>query len=170
MPVTYDILDECTKVRGEIGEIIASGYLKKLGFIVRKPRLIFNLLNRAGAPLGYEAKFLIRYQKTMDFFAVYPRDDPLVLEREAICEVFNSTGLNKYLVQSKSKGFVVEVKTGVNRCKSRPSRKQKRMFRLGRKLGFGVIIAHVTLKENYRVEIMLKNEEGEEWFANNSSC
>jgi hypothetical protein len=32
MTVLCDILDESTKVKGEIGELIVSGYLKKKGF------------------------------------------------------------------------------------------------------------------------------------------
>jgi hypothetical protein len=100
------------------------------------------------------------------FFAVYPRDDELILDRAAFCEVFNGTGLNRYMTETKSKGFVVEVKTGFKGCKSRPSKKQEQMFRLGRKLEFGVIIAEVGLKENYVAEIVLKNEIGNEFNEN----
>lgn len=166
MAFQFDILNECTKLKGEIGELVVSSHLKKKGFIVRKPRSILALLERVGVPFSYEVEFLQNHYKTMDFFAVYPRDDELVLDRSAICEVFNGTGLNRYMTESKSKGFIVEVKTGFNGCKSRPSKKQKQMFRLGRKLEFGVIIAEVDLKENYVAEIVLKDEIGNEYTEN----
>jgi hypothetical protein len=118
------------------------------------------LLERAGVAQGYEFDFVSRFYKTMDFLAVYPREDSLVIDREAICEVFRSGGLKKYTHTSKSLGFVVEVKTGLNGCNSRPSKKQKNMFRIGRKLGFGIIIAEVALRENYIAEITFKDEDG----------
>jgi hypothetical protein len=35
--VEYNILDEGTHVKGEIGEVIAADYLRKMGFIVKRP-------------------------------------------------------------------------------------------------------------------------------------
>ncbi len=164
MAVVYEILNGPSKLMGEFGELVASSYLKKLGFIVRKPHSILDLLYRVNVPRSYEVGFLRRYSKTMDFFAVLPRSDPLVLDREAICEVFRATGLHRFGERGESRGYVVEVKTGADRCTSRPSRKQIRMFRVADRLGFGVIVADVSLKENYVAEIVFRNEAGEELF------
>ncbi len=162
MAIFFDILRECTKVKGEIGELVVSRCLKKMGFIVRKPRPVLRLLERAGVERGYEFEFLKHHQKTMDFFAVYPRDDPLVLEKEAICEVFKGAGLNRYMAGPRSEAWVVEVKTGFNGVRSRPSTRQKQMFHLARKMGFGVIIGNVALKENYVATVSFEDEKGNE--------
>ncbi|MFQ5815492.1 MAG: hypothetical protein ACE5G7_03235 [Candidatus Hydrothermarchaeaceae archaeon] len=154
MAVTYDILKGNSQVKGRIGEVIASHHLREMGLIVDRPSRILSLLKRAGVPDNYEVQFLRRYKKTMDYFAVLPRDDPLVLRRQAICEVFAKGGLDKYTSQGEGKGYVVEVKTS-QKGNSRASKRQERMFHTAGKLGFGGILAKVTFKENYTVEIRL---------------
>mgnify|MGYP004211014849 CR=1 FL=1 len=84
MAATYNILTGNSQVKGRIGEVIASHYLRKQGFIVNRPSRILKLLGRAGVPNNYEVQFLRHYKKTMDYFAVYPRDDPLLIRREAV--------------------------------------------------------------------------------------
>jgi hypothetical protein len=156
----YNILTENSQVKGRIGEVIASHYLRKQGFIVNRPSRILRQLGRAGVPNNYEVQFLRRYRKTMDYFAVYPRDDPLLIRREAVCEVFAQGGLDRYSTPLKSKGYVVEVKTNHNAKHPSVSKRQKRMFSHARKLGFKVILIIVTFRENYTAEITLLEEEG----------
>jgi hypothetical protein len=154
--VEYNILDESTHVKGEIGEVIAANYLRKIGFIVKRPWRIISLLERVGVPNNYEVQFLRRYKKTMDFFAVYPCSDSLLIPREAVCDVFAKGGLNRYNSKLKSVGYVVEVKTNLNGSPHHASKKQAGMFRLARKLGFGVLLVHVTLNEDFTAGITLK--------------
>jgi hypothetical protein len=155
----YNLLEESTKVKGEIGEIIAANYLRKSGFIVHRPWRILSLLERVGVPNNYEVRFLKRYRKTMDFFAVFPCPDEYLIPREAICEVFANGGLDKYDgVCSKSQGFVVEVKTHLNGSSHLASKKQKLMFQTAKKLGFEFLLMQVNLQNDFSAEITVKNE------------
>jgi hypothetical protein len=165
MAVAYNILTGNSQVKGRIGEVIAAYYLRKQGFIVDRPSRILKLLGRAGVPNNYEVRFLRRYKKTMDYFAVYPRDDPLLVRKEAICEVFAKGGLERYTAKPRSYGYVVEVKTNHNGKHPSVSKRQKRMFRIARKLRFKVILIIVTFRENYTAEIILLDAEGNEFIS-----
>ncbi len=158
--VKYNILEESTKVKGEIGEVIAANYLRKSGFIVHRPWRILSLLERIGVPNNYEVRFLKRYRKTMDFFAVFPGTDEYLIPREAICEVFANGGLDKYDgSRLKSQGFVVEVKTNLNGNSHLASKKQRRMFQIAEKLGFEFLLMQVNLQKDFIAEIIVKNEK-----------
>ena len=159
MAATYNILTGNSQVKGRIGEVIASHYLRKQGFIVNRPSRILKLLGRAGVPNNYEVQFLRHHKKTMDYFAVYPRDDPLLIRKAAVCEVFAKGGLDKYSKHPRSNGYVVEVKTNLNR-RLRVSECQARMFRFARKIGFGVILGLVIFRKSYTAEITLLDEKG----------
>lgn len=101
-------------------------------------------------------QFLRRYRKTMDYFAVYPNDEPLTVPKQAVCEIFANGGLDKYDAQTKSRGFIVEVKTKNNGNEARVLKRQIKMFRLAKEIGFKVLLIGVILKKNYRVEITVK--------------
>jgi|TARA_B100000315_G_scaffold258182_1_gene309429 hypothetical protein len=159
MATEYNILTGNSQVKGKIGEILAAHYLSEQGFIINKPYRVLKILENAKVPNNYEVQFLNQYQKTMDYFAVYPRVDPLLIRREAICETFTQGGLNKYTSANSSKGYVVEVKTCVNK-KHGITKRQLKMFHLAEKLGFGGMLIFVKLKENYSTEIViLKDRE-----------
>ena len=142
---------------GRIGEEVACCHLRSLGFIVARPWKVLGVLEKAGVPENYEVEFLRRYQKTMDYFTVKPRNDPLLQGREAVCEVFQGGGLNRYMPASDDacRGYVTEVKTGSRggNVKCRTSRKQRRMFREAEKMGFGVMLVEVVLRKNLIAEV-----------------
>lgn len=143
---------------GRIGEEVACYYLRSIGFIVARPWRVLGVLEKAGVPENYEISFLRRYQKTMDYFAVQPRADPLLQNREAVCEVFRVGGLNRFISQGeRSTGYVVEVKTGLREAvKPRASRRQRRMFREAERLGFGVLLVEVGLQRNLTAEVRVR--------------
>jgi hypothetical protein len=156
--VKYNIIEENTKVKGEIGEVIAASYLRKSGFIVHRPWRILGLLERVGVPNNYEVRFLKRYRKTMDFFAIFPGPDDYLIPRQVICDVFSKGGLDKYDgTQSKSQGFVVEVKSNLNGNSNFASKKQKLMFQTAKKLGFEFLLMQVNLQNDFTAEITVKN-------------
>lgn len=142
---------------GRIGETVASYHLRSHGFIVARPWKVLGVLEKAGVPANYEVEFLRRYQKTMDYFAIKPRDDPLLQSREAVCEVFRVGGLNRYMPvpNEPSRGYVVEVKTGMKNGNKRSgaSKRQQRMFREAERLGFGVMLIGVALRRNLTAEV-----------------
>jgi len=144
---------------GRIGEEVASYHLRSLGFIVARPWKVLGVVEKAGLPENYEIRFLRRYQKTMDYFAVRPREDPLLQRREAVCEVFRGGGLDRYIssLPEPSRGYVVEVKTGVKNWKNKPraSKRQQRMFREAEKLGFGAMLIGVVLMEGLTAEVKI---------------
>ncbi len=145
---------------GRIGEEVASYHLRSLGFIVARPWKVLGVLEKAGVPDNYEVEFLRRYQKTMDYFAVKPRNDPLLQAREAMCEVFRGGGLDRYMPASGDpcRGYVTEVKTGVKnggRNKG-ASKRQRRMFREAEKLGFGAMLVSVVLDRDLTAQVEIR--------------
>jgi hypothetical protein len=147
---------------GRIGEEVASYHLRSLGFIVARPWRVLRVLERAGVPDNYEVEFLRRYQQTMDYFAIKPRDDPLLQPREAMCEIFRGGGLDRYMSvhasSEASRGYVTEVKTWVTGGNqgSRASKRQQRMFREAEKLGFGAMLVLVALRSGLTAQVEVR--------------
>jgi hypothetical protein len=92
----YSIL-ESKSLRGEVGELLVAQVLRKKGFYLYRPAKLLAKIKSLELPETYEVEFLRKHSKTMDFFAIFPRDH-CIDSREVVCQLFSGYGLKKYVV------------------------------------------------------------------------
>ncbi|MFX0113118.1 MAG: hypothetical protein ACFFB3_01080 [Candidatus Hodarchaeota archaeon] len=143
-------------LRGLMGEEIAAYLLrKKLNLQVIRPTQLISSMEAVNLK-NSQYKFLVKYAKTMDFFAIWPSFVDLTDERfrTQILDFFTHNSLIQSLIAEKNytmKGYVIEVKSTTRDVQSRPtiSSRQVRMVNLAKKAGFETILALIVFLPNY---------------------
>ncbi len=165
-----NLLDQAfTSIRAEMAEMLAKFIAtEKLNMLVVRPHEIIQFLsqNNRHAPLlnSPEFLFLKKYQKTMDFFAIWPKTNPnLVGARptDLIEYYFTNSGLLKYTNPPTLRGYALEVKSFQLKHDSQffdntltLSEKQKKMIKdIEKNPQMDLLLARVGFWGKYNVSI-----------------
>jgi hypothetical protein len=154
-------------LRGLIGEEIAAYLLrKKLNLNVIRPTQLIASMEAVNLK-NPQYKFLAKYAKTMDFFAIWPSAVDLTGERfrTQILDLFTHNSLIQSLIAETNynmKGYVIEVKSTTLDVQSRPaiSSRQVKMVNLAKKVGFETILALIVFLPNYETRARFFDEKG----------
>ncbi len=156
-------------LRAELAEKIAKEVaIKKLNMIVERPQQIINkLVEEVRSPeilTTPEFRFLKKYQKTMDFFAIWPRKHPNLPffdSDEIIRYFFTRSGLLKYTKEFQFLGYALEVKSFIlkndeqlfNDHLTLSDKQQKLIEDIKNNPFLDIIFAKIGFWGNYKVNI-----------------